>query len=182
MSSSLGIDTASNRLHWVSSSKIDSQFYGWVTCKDSNVDIRRAKLYHYALGLFTALPDDFEIFCEEPLALQNGKTTRLLGLSAGAIWAAYVQSGTDAIWHWVDQSTWKKQVLGRGRRPADFQFAKKADAEKEWIRSVVFGMLAATTGSDPVMLEDFLAQTDLCDAWAICKYGQKVQVERRINE
>jgi hypothetical protein len=45
------------------------------------------------------------VFAEEPLALQNGKTTRTLGLAAGALWAQHLK--LDIWWHWVDVQTWQ---------------------------------------------------------------------------
>lgn len=187
MSKVIGIDTKSTGMHWCSSFGIGldtdpGDRYGWIECKEKNEDERRSRITLYAASFFHKVhvetwksPDPVQIFCEEPLALQNGKTTRLLGLAAGAIWAACGLSANNFIWHWVDQSTWKKNVLGRGIRPRDFEFEKKANAEKEWIRSVVVELPGFKADwSDAIKANDFDGHPDLYDAWALKTYGVRV--------
>lgn len=77
------------------------------------VDVRRMHLHNsFKRHMAVDWPAGMHIFCEEPLALKNGKTTRLLGLAAGAIWAAHLEF--DVFWHWVDVASWKKDVCGNG--------------------------------------------------------------------
>lgn len=184
MSRVIGIDTNSYGFHWVSTKPVydDDDFaqkYGWVACKDDNPDVRRGEMLNYSHGLFQSLSlnptpndDTWHVFCEEPLALQNGKTTRLLGLAAGAIWAGFYLAKPNAYWHWVDQSTWKKNVLGRGRRPNDFEYRIKSKAEKEWIIEQVRKLPGFQADfNDPITAEDFDKQADLYDAYALRTYG-----------
>lgn len=172
----MGIDTASNRFHWHSSFQIEDYEgdYGWTECRDGDPDTRRMQLVDYGKNLFASLPDGVNIFCEEPLALQNGKTTRLLGLAAGAIWASYVLSYSSAVWHWVDQSSWKKRVLGRGQAPRDFRRDMKSGREKEWIKCTVANLQQFQDSMNAIREQDFRRQPDLYDAWAICRYGVRV--------
>jgi hypothetical protein len=180
----LGIDTKSTGMHWVSTFGIGrtsdaGEKYGWVDCMQKNVDERRIQITQYAHQLFVAIeddrpasPDPIHVFCEEPLALQNGKTTRLLGLAAGAIYGAFVLSELDATWHWVDQSTWKKSVLGRGIKPKGYEgTGPKAGWEKEWIREVIVELPGFMAEDSAVLRQDFDSQRDLYDAWAIKTYG-----------
>lgn len=188
MTKVIGIDTKSTSMHWVSSFGIGTdtdagEKYGWTECKDKDVDIRRIQLVNYAYQFFHTIhletfKDDapVQIFCEEPLALQNGKTTRLLGLAAGAIYGAFVLSTVNAHWHWVDQSTWKKNVLGRGIRPKGWGAdLPKAQQEKDWIMKTVRELPGFQVMITPhVAAEDFDSQPDLYDAWAIKTYGVRV--------
>lgn len=183
----IGIDTNSHGLHWVSTFGIGTETdagekYGWLECKDKDVDRRRIETVLYAYALFDKLVDEhvptdddqsLHIFCEEPLALQNGKTTRLLGLAGGAIFGAFVVSGLDAYWHWIDQSSWKKAVLGRGIRPKGYtrEGWPKAKWEKAWIVETCRELPGFKVDEDPVSILDFDAHLDLYDAWAIKTYG-----------
>lgn len=125
----VGLDTASNRWHMVgvgdkSKLPIDAQTrrateHEHKALKDKNPDHRRNTLHSEAKKQFCRLTNvrtrpyqQIHIFCEEPLALRNGKTTRLLGLACGAIWAAHLEF--DLYWHWVDVASWKKDVIGKG--------------------------------------------------------------------
>lgn len=171
----VGLDTASNRMHWVASQKIDEDHYGWVVCNSGDPDGARVQLFNYANGFFGFLPEGTHVFCEEPLSLQNGKTTRLLGLAAGAIFGAFVASGVDAHWHWVDQSTWKKEVLGRGAPPKDFDPpVPKAKRTKEWIRQTVRNNPGFLNSLNAIVEADFANQLDLYDAWSLKTYGVRV--------
>jgi len=82
-----------------------------------NPDVRRQQLYEEAYNFFALLPVGSHVFAEEPLALKNGKTTRLLGLAAGAIWAAHLRFSM--FWYWVDVATWKSKTVGNGNATKD---------------------------------------------------------------
>lgn len=82
----------------------------WKGVKWKNADDRRQKLFEDARTFFAFLPSGSHVFCEEPLSLANGETTRLLGLACGAIWAAHLEF--DLFWYWVNVSSWKKGVVG----------------------------------------------------------------------
>lgn len=147
----LGLDTASDRFHMVSQ---DRYLVFQVRAKDPNPDVRRHQLVFgmkAAIEEILSQTDDQEvhIFCEEPLSLRNGKTTRLLGLAAGAIWAAHLD--WDVFWHWVDVAAWKKEVIGKG------------NATKEDIRQ-----WSLANGGH----EDW--DEDHHDAWAISHYGARM--------
>lgn len=120
----VGLDTASDRWHAVE--RFDSgKTIRADQCKirDRNPDVRRTTLHRFARVYFRELEQSgspVHVFCEEPLALKNGKTTRLLGLSCGAIWAAHLEF--DITWWWADVAAWKKEVVGKGS-------AKKPEVE-----------------------------------------------------
>lgn len=167
----LGMDTATNRVHWVT----NFGMYGSYYCTTKDPDINRIELALYCKKLFRSdLPADIHVFCEEPLALSvNGKTTRLLGLAAGSIFATHALFA-GGYWHWVDQSTWKKSVLGRGVRPKGWgEEFPKARREKEWIMSAVQQDAMFITGASPELKRACVLEEDLHDAWAICEYGQQ---------
>jgi Holliday junction resolvasome RuvABC endonuclease subunit len=114
----VGLDTASNRWHAV--------------CEDGTIgccpelkgkawqdpDVRRAELARTFTNwlandvLSATEPESCWIFCEEPLALQNGKTTRLLSLAAGALWDVGRLAGVE--WVWIDVAAWKRVIVGNG--------------------------------------------------------------------
>jgi len=149
-----GLDTASNRCHLY--------VHGWsqpwwtrvfIGMKEvPNPDARRHTLYREAKAAFALLPAGAHIFCEEPLALKNGRTTRMLGLAAGAIWAAHLDC--DLFWHWVDVSHWKKAIVGNG------------NADKQQVRDWVQQNL----GEHWEQPED----ADFYDAACLCAYGESV--------
>lgn len=111
-----GVDTGSNRVHMVG---LDgTQEYIWVDPKKfPDPDDRRQDLYVWSVEAFSNIPTTSIVACEEPLALQNGKTTRILGLAAGAIWAAHLQF--DVFWTWVNVSTWKRETVGKANANKD---------------------------------------------------------------
>lgn len=119
----VGLDTAGNRLHGVVLDIAGETVLRRFSCeplkgkKWSNPDVRRHQLAMRAQQEFRLLPVGSVIFAEEPLSLQNGKTTRVLGLAAGAIWAAHLS--LDLTWMWVDVSTWKKAMIGHGGATKD---------------------------------------------------------------
>lgn len=174
----IGIDTKSFGIHWVSSFPLGTgdETYGWANCtfKDDDprrqADLRRQQIFDYAHGMAAWVPSGTHVYCEEPLALQNGATTRLLGLAAGAVWAAFHVNPV-CHWHWVDVAAWKKLVLGRGNPPKDWSPEPKSTRTKRWIEECVRNNALFQFQSNPVMLEDFSKQSDLFDAWAIKRYG-----------
>jgi hypothetical protein len=176
----IGIDTKSIGIHWSSNFPIGPQgeLYGWATCHSTHddprrqADLRRQQILLYAQSLAICCPEGTFVYCEEPLALQNGKTTRLLGLAAGAVWAAFHTHPVKVEWRWVDQSSWKKVVLGRGARPKDWDDGgPKSDREKRWIVETVRNNALFQQQADAIRTDDFDNQLDLYDAWAIRRYG-----------
>lgn len=134
----VGLDSAANRWHMVANRLISrgrghQRFHtmqsGPLEGKDwKDADARRQRLLEDAVSAFEWLPEGTHIFCEEPIAGKNGKTTRLLGLAAGVLWAAanipvLWPSGEtkprDLWWHWVDIAHWKKIVVGNGNADKD---------------------------------------------------------------
>jgi hypothetical protein len=147
----VGVDTSSQRL-------AVSLGSGRAECYDASgsPDERRIELHRVAREVFAALEPGSFVFCEEPLALpKSGKTTRLLCMAAGAIWAAHLDF--DLWWYWADVSTWKKAVIGSGR-------ADKDDII-EWCRS--------NPAFKHENREVFDACPDLYDAWAIRVFGNR---------
>lgn len=151
----LGIDTAATKLHTVTIDATGTPV-AWTALnpvrdkalKDGHPDVRRTILYRAAVEIFATTKAKW-VFCEEPLALQNGKTTRLLGLAAGAVWAAHLE--TDIFWGWAGVTEWKKRVVGKGN-------ASK-DEVTEWSK--------ANGGGD-----DW--DEDNHDAYAIARFGASV--------
>lgn len=116
----VGLDTASDRWHACSTSNVFGMRNASYRTPTKNVDERRMELYEQARDWFTTLADvhpGAHVFCEEPLALRNGKTTRVLSLAAGAIWAGHYN--LDLYWFWVDVAHWKKEVVGNGNANKD---------------------------------------------------------------
>lgn len=121
-----GLDTASNRIHSVhQSTDLATQSFNvigtWQFHASKDIpDIRRSELYRSARDYFAvleAVSPGCHIFCEEPIAGRNGKTTRLLCLAAGAIWVAHLDF--NLMWHWVDIAHWKKLIAGKGSADKD---------------------------------------------------------------
>jgi Holliday junction resolvasome RuvABC endonuclease subunit len=170
----IGLDTASSRLHWVASQPLwsadadalaEPAAYGWCQCPKDDADGRRRELYEHARQFFRSLPERGAcVFCEEPLALaKNGKTTRLLGLAAGAIWAAHLDY--NVTWFWVDVASWKKSVVGRGN-------ASKDDVAAFCLNDPGFRQeFMAGVGEPGVGPAVFVEQPDLYDAWCLKTYG-----------
>lgn len=140
-----GLDTASDRFHLFLN---DGRTI--VGKAKGDPDDRRHQLHTRAQQAFQTLPTGTLLVCEEPLALQNGKTTRLLGLAAGAIWAAHLSCAI--FWAWADVSAWKKSVVGNGNASKDMIEA--------WVR-------------ENMGLEFDPSDSDLYDAAAICRYGEQ---------
>lgn len=105
----VGVDTASDRWHAVSIRDGGEFFMKGEDKQKGSPDERRHALcrsFHDFLALLIDAGDGaaVHVFCEEPLALQNGKTTRLLGLVGGALWAQHLE--LDLMWHWTSNSAW----------------------------------------------------------------------------
>lgn len=160
MRPTIGIDTSSFTMHGVSLDGARVRLYEGRS-NLSDADARRAELLEYASRLFPVLPRGGHVFCEEPLALQNGSTTRVLSLAAGAIWAAWRASGADLWWHWVDVTTWKKRVVGKGN-------ASKGDVRLYVIQTPRYQEL------DRELQQQMEDQPDLYDAWCLAEYGRAV--------
>lgn len=168
----VGLDTKTRAYHWT----VDPGFgrvgarYGWCVREKLDPELARIDLFRAAKVFFGWLPSGSHVFCEEPLALQNGKTTRLLNLAAGAIWAAFVAADVDATWYWIDAAAWKKAVLGRGAPP-------KGQKHKPWIEESLLArpdFLEWQQVSGPDTRGDFMLQADLYDAWCLMQYGMQV--------
>lgn len=153
----VGVDTSSQRLA-VSLPGAKTFVHDAIGSPDK----RRIELYRAAEQCFSKLPAKSLIACEEPLSLSNGKTTRLLGLAAGAIWAAHLDC--DVFWLWVDVSHWRKATVGNG------------NATKAMTR------LWAEEHEDFAVedLSSFLEYPDLWDAWCIRKYGEQYAREMKL--
>jgi hypothetical protein len=154
---------------WDGVGNTEEEKCGYVAVK-GELESRRATTYLAAKMFFGNIPSgpvdhELHVFCEEPLALKNGKTTRVLGLAAGAIWAAFVEAGgtrIDRYWYWVDVAHWKKEVVGNG------------SASKEMIREFVrgnpaFKHLAREHNYDEI----FEGNHNLYDAWCLQVYGSR---------
>lgn len=167
----IGMDTASNRFHWVATDPIGDGteietigYFGWYKTGQKE-DAARIELLHESHRFFQVLPEGAHIFCEEPLALpKNGATTRLLCMAAGTIWSMFVLASPNAYWHWVDPASWKKKVLGRGTPP------ERGMKHKVWIRNEVM----QHPEFEPDFFDTFEDQTDLYDAWCLRRYGTMI--------
>jgi len=107
----VGVDTASDRWHMY----CDNGLYQCVSKlhKDIPAIQKRYTLYHAARTAFANLPYRTMLVIEEPLALKNGKTTRLLSMACGVIEAASYDQGGIYVYY-ADVSQWKKEVIGNG--------------------------------------------------------------------
>lgn len=160
----VGLDTSSFGFHWVSNTSLlfggAKHPLGYYKAPGP-VEERWVYVFEEALAFFKRLPDGAKVFCEEPLALpRNGKTTRILGISAGVIFGAFVAATewTDSNWFWVDVASWKRAVLGNG------------SAKKELIRSIVRDQPEwhrAFSRWDDLFEE----QRDFYDAYSLMRYG-----------
>jgi hypothetical protein len=157
----VGLDTASNRWHAVGQDDLvgycsELKGVAWTRGRDAP-DRRRSEMtraFRGWLHLSLTGADRLEIWCEEPLALQNGKTTRLLSLAAGALWDV-ADPVTRISWEWVDVSHWKAVIVGNG------------NADKERIRAFVLDR-----DPDLVRWDD---EPDLYDAYCLRLYGELVE-------
>jgi hypothetical protein len=151
----VGIDTSSYGFHYVG----PGDKHGGFRSRGGDVERRRLESLNTARRFATELPPGCHVFVEEPLALKNGKTTRLLGLAAGAVWSGLMVDQPDLWFYWVDVAEWKKQVVGRG------------NAKKEEIREFVLSNPAWRASGWNQELWDI--QPDLYDAWCIRAYGRR---------
>jgi hypothetical protein len=141
----------------------------------AELENRRATSYLSAKAFFGGISrgtgQELHVFCEEPLALKNGKTTRVLGLAAGAIWAAFVESGGLRIgryWYWVDVAHWKKEVCGKGNlgKPEIRDFCRENPAWEHLSKERPFEM-------SPPYDALFEGDHNLYDAWCLMTYGTR---------
>lgn len=170
----IGMDTKTRSFHWVRETPLAGvvEFGYMERPAREGVEQARAALYWEADALFSELREqlgdgaDIHVFCEEPLSLKNGATSRLLALVAGAIWAGFVSSQIDATWYWTDAATWKKAVLGRGAPPT------KGQKHKEWIAETV-PTLPEFRAAFPLPQHgiEFQQHPDLYDAFCLMRYG-----------
>lgn len=104
------------------------------------------------------MPGDV-IVCEEPLSLQNGKTSRVLAMACSAIYVAtYTLVGEGvpldwAEWRWADVSHWKRTIIGNGN-------ANKEQIE-QWVK-------------DNLSLE--FPEPDFYDCQGILEFGKLWQI------
>ena len=151
----IGLDTATDRWHafsWDPKYRMHCHLTGkqW-----QNPDDRRHALYLSAQTYFARLPAATLVVCEEPLGIsKNGKTTRLLGMAAGAIWAAHLH--TRVFWVWADIAAWKKQVIGNG------------NAAKDDIREWAIPLL----GPNDHAADNYDSEPDYYDAMGLAVYGR----------
>lgn len=173
----IGIDTNASSYHWVAYG-VKGTTHGWWETDEANETIRRYDLIRSIItspvwrDVAKDQATELHIFIEEPLSLQNGKTSRILAMSAAAVEAGFMLVLGGYI-HWVDNQTWKKEILGRATPPEDFAFEPIRKRTKAWIAQSVFDM--------PEWQKDFRKyhsnfseQLDLYDAWAICEYGKRM--------
>lgn len=135
-----GIDTASGRVHAVHQRYKKGKFkvigvWEFHANKKEGADVRRSELYRSCCEYFAMLATispGCQVFCEEPISGRNGKTNRILGLVAGAIWTAHLDF--DLMWHWVDISHWKKVICGSGgaKKLQIQEWSLKHGGKKKW--------------------------------------------------
>ena len=154
----IGLDTSSYGFHWVGD---NPNAVGWYKAP-GDVNERWIHIYNKAFDFFHAIRPGTYVFCEEPLALKNGKTTRILGISAGIIHAAFIAAcqDNDLTWFWVDVASWKRAVCKNGSANKDL-VRERVREYASW--QVDFGHPHES------MFED---QRDLYDAWALMEYGR----------
>lgn len=130
-----GVDLGGNRWHACGpNDELDHEFLntaivpangGW---KGSTPDERRARLCAQFGGWLVQVTNGFHpategvhprrihLFVEYPIALKNGHTTIMLSQMSGAMW--HVAQDFDVFWHWVEISTWKKEIVkGNAGKP-----------------------------------------------------------------
>lgn len=152
----IGLDHDSKGFHAVA---FGPEHRPWQTfaSRDRNADVRRIDACHAFRLFLEDVPVGTHIFAEEPLALKNGRTTRLLALMAGALWAQTLS--LDVFWHWVDVSHWKREVVGNGN-------ASKEQVA-EWVR-----VAARKMPGDRLIQYDI--SPDLYDAHCLAVYGRRM--------
>lgn len=162
----VGLDTSTKRLAWHGGADGPVGFYD---APGDNPESRRLGLYRRAKSFFESLPPGSWVYCEEPLALpKNGLTTRLLGLAAGAVWAAHLDC--DIVWVWVDASAWKGREHGIGL----VDIKREIGTRKDKVAVAVWGQ-RRLHGSPDLECRRWMYDRcpDLWDAWAIREWGVK---------
>jgi len=178
----VGIDTNSFGFHAVADRPIfmpgeeagdDQSTVGWAIVGGDAMD-RRHVMFSIAKEFFSQLPEGSNVFVEEPLILpKNIETTRKLVMMGGVLEAAFWQANPDAAWFWVDVSTWRRLVLGRGSGRKEFMKdlarAKTLDDLRErWLK-----MEERHFTRDDGLLATYDLQPDLYDAHCIMLYGRQ---------
>jgi hypothetical protein len=157
----IGLDTDSHGFHAVMSGALAAKTSNLYTYRSKvrSAEIRRIQAFREERDFFKQLPPGCHIFCEEPLALKNGKTTRILGLMAGTIYGAMLAAtdGKNLWWYWVDVAHWKKQVVGHG------------NANKDMVRQFCRSSPGFSYADDDLAI--FERRPDLYDAWCLKTYG-----------
>lgn len=153
----IGLDHDSKGFHAVAFGP-SPRFWQTFASRDSSPDVRRIDVCHAFRLYLEGLPARAHVFAEEPLILsKNPKTTRLLSLMAGALWAQSL--GLNLFWHWVDVAHWKREVVGKG------------NANKEqvaaWVRATAVRMLPECR------LAHYDITPDLYDAHCLAVYGRR---------
>lgn len=174
----IGIDTKTRAFHWVASQSIPAGRYGWVS-SEKDVELARHELFVGSARLLRGLALDqreVHVFCEEPLVLQNGKTSRLLAMAAAAVQAGFflaAEVNPNMWWYWVDAASWKRSVLGRGAPPQEYVGDTARSRVKDWIRDQVDAMSAfsAWRSEAQVDYDTMRMERDLYDAWCLKAYG-----------
>ena len=167
----IGIDTDSHGFHWCSDVPVPDPQTGVMSTQGHAVssygraEDRYSLVFYSALEFFMGLRvPPIHVFCEEPLSLKNGRTNRILALSAGMVLGGFLGSATTyeqhapLFWHWVDNMTWKRHVL------------KKGNIKKTLIPDIVRAHPAWTEEQREEAV--FLDDPNLWDAWCILKYGE----------
>lgn len=110
-----GLDHASGKFHLV----CDNGFWHHLhlTDADGDADDRRQQLFECGRLAFSLLPHHTLIVAEDPIVTRNGRTTKILSLAAGAIWASHLTY--PVMWVWCDSNSWKKDVCGKGNISKD---------------------------------------------------------------
>lgn len=159
----VGLDTATNRWHAIANAATElrpehycSKLKGveWEKGDDA-ADRRRGYLVATWHQFVVQLPIGTIVLCEEPLALQNGKTTRLLSLACGALWSVTNHVRPDIDWRWADVSHWKRVVVGNG------------NADKLKIRDWVL------VHAGNLDMTNWDQQEDLYDAYCLLQYANQ---------
>ncbi len=169
----IALDTNSFGFHFVTD---HGEFGHRQAPRDMDIELRRSLTFREARTFFASGSlqryEEIDVFCEEPLSLQNGKTSRLLALSAGVIFAGFVLGADEhpqMRWHWVNVASWKRRIVGNGgaRKEKIQEFVRNGGANFE---AFVQGN---AHGYGPDLVEKmFDEEKDLFDAFCIMRYGE----------
>jgi hypothetical protein len=134
----VGLDTASNRWHAVTDRDDSVGFCSELKNKAWDCQVKKPPKKkpkgmtadeHRAAHAFEPwltgllMVDAVAVYAEEPLALQNPATTRVLSLAAGALFdrahsvarmGQQTGLGHELHWTWIDVAHWKRVIVGNG--------------------------------------------------------------------